>query len=741
MEEGSENDRVRYQSRQIREYLNGIGGASLAEYFFDLQRSYQVYAMISSLGVLSMWFGWRFMRRNFKNDRIELLILLLVGNSLRTIGSTHISEMLLYIIPIQNHQHPKKMFLCLPFIAVVVSAKLEFSYEHTLVGYAFILMVWLSINRPGEKVRQASKNHSYSKTWINPSDSLIISQSDKYDLVVTRQGKMISQTLEQQKLLGSDDPVIIQQILKEIEIHKLNKQLKKYKIGTLLQLIETTDLIKCKVLDCSAPFGDNYMIELALINDNVGLRFHDMFESRDYWERKVTKQLMNQLFRSFSHEFSTSLNCIRILAENAIEDIDDDYIVNTCIQPILNSCYILNSIVQDVRDFSLILSKNFILTIQIQNIYLLIHEVSELYRQQLNMKGVQLNVKMNEYLIHTDGQRFKQVLNNLLSNAQKFTFSGSVNIDVQEQIIHDQSFIKVSVQDTGSGMDQNTQNRLQEFLKQPHKRKSNLNFGLGLMISNTICNGLSPNYESGIHFQSNNKTGTIFWFYLEDLKTMDLPDVVSRRTIKYNKIHSSGRSFLEQSFIISPSDKKRQSSFTFSLKGKQKLIEKQSENFSEPDDVICAPYVFREGPKKPKKQKYSIDQVVSEYAEERARILIVDDEFVNIYALTTMLTRLNIKCDSAHNGKEGLEKFKQHNYQVILMDIEMPIMNGIQATQQILEFCRSADLDPPIIIAQTAYTDMQTKQMCNEVGMDYFLQKPISTIEIKQILQTIQIAL
>ncbi|CAD8188417.1 unnamed protein product [Paramecium pentaurelia] len=698
--------------------------------------------MLSSLAVLSIWFVLRFKRRHFKNDRIELLILLLVGNTLRTIGSTHISEMLLYIIPIQNHHHPKKMFLCLPFIAIVVSVNLEFSYEHTLIGYTFILLIWLSTHQPIDKVHQISKNHSYSKTWINPSDSIIIHQNDKFDLVVNRQGKLISQTSSQRKLMGTDDPVLIQQIFQEIIIHKLDKQFKKYKIDTLLQLIESTDLIKCKVLDCSTPFGDNYMIELTIINDNVGLNFIEMFEIRDYWERKVTKQLMNQLFRSFSHEFSTSLNCIRILAENAIEDIDDDYIVNTCIQPILNSCYILNSIVQDVRDFSLILSKNFVLTIQIQNIYLLIHEVAELYRQQLNMKGVQLNVKMNEFQIYTDGQRFKQVLNNLLSNAQKFTFSGSVTIDVQEQTIHDQYFIKVSVQDTGSGMDQNTQTRLQEFLQQPHKRKSNLNYGLGLMISNTICNGLSPNYESGIHFQSNNKTGSLFWFFVEDLKTMDIPDVVSRRTIKYNKIHSSGRSFLEQSFLISPSDNKRQSSFTFSLKGKQKLIEKQSENLSEPDDVICAPYVFREGPKKPKKHRYpQIDQVVSEYAEERAKILIVDDEFVNIYALTTMLSRLSIKCDSAHNGKEGLEKFKQQYYQVILMDIEMPIMNGIQATQQIIEFCHSADLDPPIIIAQTAYTDMQTKQMCKEVGMDYFLQKPISTIEIKQILQTIQLIL
>lgn len=65
------------------------------------------------------------------------------------------------------------------------------------------------------------------------------------------------------------------------------------------------------------------------------------------------------------------------------------------------------------------------------------------------------------------------------------------------------------------------------------------------MISNTICKGLSPNYESGIHFQSNNKTGSSFWFFVEDLKTLDIPELVSRRTIKYNKIHSSGRSNLE----------------------------------------------------------------------------------------------------------------------------------------------------------------------------------------------------
>ncbi|CAD8188206.1 unnamed protein product [Paramecium octaurelia] len=645
-----------------------------------------------------------------------------------------IPKRLLYIIPLQNHQHPKKVFLCLPFAGVIASVKLEFSYDHTLIACCLVTLVWLSSSSTTtEKTAKLSKNRSYSKTWNNPSDSLIIGHNEQYHLIVTHQGKVISSNEDIKKLLGSDDPIIVQQIINEIIIRKVDKQIKERKMLNLLEMINAHQP-KCKILDCSAAFGDHYMIELINYNDNVGMIFVDLYECKEYWECKITKQLMNQLFRSFSHEFSTSLNCIRILAESAIEDIDDDYVVNNILQPILNSCYILNSIVQDVRDFSLILSKNFIFTIQIQNVYLLINEVADLYRQQLTMKGVELNIKMNEIYIHTDGQRFKQVLNNLLSNAQKFTFTGNITITLTEQIARDQVYVKVSVSDTGSGMNSETQSKLKEFLNQPHKRQSNFNYGLGLMISNSICNGLSPNYESGIHFESNNQNGSVFWFYLEDLKMLETPDLISKRTIKYNKIVSSGRSVLEQSFLISPSDKKRQSSFTFSLKGKQKLIEKNSENFSEPDENICAPYIFRET-KKPKKCKHSpIDQTAIEIHEDRVKILIVDDEFVNIYALTTMFSRLNIKCDQAHNGKEGLDKFKQHYYQVILMDIEMPIMNGIQATSLIIDYCHSVDLDPPIIIAQTAYTDMQTKQLCKEAGMDYFLQKPIIVIMNKKIL-------
>ena len=76
------------------------------------------------------------------------------------------------------------MFLCLPFVGVIASVKLEFNYDHTLIAYCFVLLVWLSNSNTIDKMTKISKNRSYSKTWNNPSDSLIISHNEQYHLIV-----------------------------------------------------------------------------------------------------------------------------------------------------------------------------------------------------------------------------------------------------------------------------------------------------------------------------------------------------------------------------------------------------------------------------------------------------------------------------------------------------------------------------------------------------------------------------
>ncbi|CAD8120702.1 unnamed protein product [Paramecium sonneborni] len=173
-------------------YILGICCATVAECLFEQQNDYELYSMIASLPILCIWCVLRIKYRREKNDQISMLVLLIVANTLRTVANKHLSEMLLYIIPLQNHKHPKKVFLCLPFAGVVAGVKLEFNYDNTLIAVCIVLLVWLSNGSTIKKTTKISKNQSYSKTWNNPSDSLIISHNDQFHLIVTNKGKMIS---------------------------------------------------------------------------------------------------------------------------------------------------------------------------------------------------------------------------------------------------------------------------------------------------------------------------------------------------------------------------------------------------------------------------------------------------------------------------------------------------------------------------------------------------------------------
>lgn len=79
--------------------------------------------------------------------------------------------------------------------------------------------------------------------------------------------------------------------------------------------------------------------------------------------------------------------------------------------------------------------------------------------------------------------------------------------------------------------------------------------------------------------------------------------------------------------------------------------------------------------------------------------MIVDDEPINIYAISILLERLKVNSDTSNNGLDGFNKYKRYHYPIILMDIEMPVMNGIEATQRILQYCNQMKISPPYIIA------------------------------------------
>jgi CheY-like chemotaxis protein len=115
------------------------------------------------------------------------------------------------------------------------------------------------------------------------------------------------------------------------------------------------------------------------------------------------------------------------------------------------------------------------------------------------------------------------------------------------------------------------------------------------------------------------------------------------------------------------------------------------------------------------------------------KILLVEDNELNQKFALAVLRKLGYQIDLAENGLVGLEKFKSNKYDIILMDIQMPEMNGIEATKAIrqIEALEGGRNHIPII-AVTAFALEQDRKNCSDAGMDEFLAKPYKPHELEQ---------
>ena len=120
------------------------------------------------------------------------------------------------------------------------------------------------------------------------------------------------------------------------------------------------------------------------------------------------------------------------------------------------------------------------------------------------------------------------------------------------------------------------------------------------------------------------------------------------------------------------------------------------------------------------------------------KILLADDNPVNRDLAARLLTKRGHEVVTVENGQEAVDRFLESVFDVILMDLEMPVMSGIEAARQIRAKERATAIDTPPytpIIAMTAHDQEAQKTSCLVVGMDGFITKPI---DIKTIHQTIQ---
>lgn len=120
--------------------------------------------------------------------------------------------------------------------------------------------------------------------------------------------------------------------------------------------------------------------------------------------------------------------------------------------------------------------------------------------------------------------------------------------------------------------------------------------------------------------------------------------------------------------------------------------------------------------------------------EKNYRVLIVDDIFTNRFLIKQIVKKINAKCFEAENGKQAIEILESNDIDIVLMDIEMPVMNGIETTKYIRQkfTCKKKSIP---IVALTAHNPLTFFEDYKDVGFNQLLAKPYS---VKKILSVIE---
>ena len=114
-------------------------------------------------------------------------------------------------------------------------------------------------------------------------------------------------------------------------------------------------------------------------------------------------------------------------------------------------------------------------------------------------------------------------------------------------------------------------------------------------------------------------------------------------------------------------------------------------------------------------------------SKKSPKILVVEDNIINLKVMVKMLEKRHIIADTASNGKEAINQCRMNHYDMIMMDVQMPVMNGLDATRDIRQLEGYAVVT---IIAMTAYTEQEIVDQCMEAGMNHYITKPIEFVEL-----------
>jgi len=501
-----------------------------------------------------------------------------------------------------------------------------------------------------------------------------------------------------------------------------------------------------------------------------------------------------EFLATMSHEIRTPLNGIVPMLDLLMHARllpDQHELVRTA----FTSSQQLLRIVDDILDYSKLEADKLELETTGYNLRELLEAVMQLMERPAEAKGLRLHLHLDPAVrlpVRGDPVRLRQVLTNLISNAVKFTERGSIALNVRRiGETATQHLLRFEIRDTGIGIAPDAQTRLFRAFSQADASTTRLYGGTGLGLA--ICKRIVDLMGGRIGVESEPGHGAIFHFEVPLLKVHgDMPtheaDVSGSRLLlltadarlrsrlsmllpnwglRVTTVETTQEALDRLRAAATQGPPWRYGAVLADLAGMRNTALALHRNIGRQavfgdvrlvylsgDDEV--PQELQNGatvlPRQPPDADLRIAltrpstrtapitpmpaaRTGGGNAHWQARVLLVEDNPVNLLVAQRLLGVLGLDCDTATNGEAALLRMRDGNYDLVLMDCQMPVLDGYSATRGWREH-ESTDLSGPRlpIIAMTANAMAGDRQRCLDAGMDDYLAKPVTRGQLEQCL-------
>jgi signal transduction histidine kinase/ActR/RegA family two-component response regulator len=434
-------------------------------------------------------------------------------------------------------------------------------------------------------------------------------------------------------------------------------------------------------VDVQLHAGDTRSVLYAMRKMVTNLRsmVQDIQSARENAEQAT--QVKSRFLANMSHEIRTPMNAIiglsHLVLRGKLDSHQRDHVAK-----VQSSAQHLMGIVNEILDFSKIEAGRVDIERAEFEVEGLMQTVASLAGDKGTEHGLKVRFKiMPEVPRHLvgDSLRLGQVLVNFVSNAVKFTDRGEIVVLAQvERPVGDQVLMRFSVQDTGIGMTPAQMAKLFESFQQCDTSTTRKYGGTGLGLA--ICKKLARLMGGDVGVESRPGVGSLFWF------TALLG--VGAATRPHDATNNPAGSGIAR--VVNEGE--------LSLDGTE-----AGDDGAVNGNTILA-------------------------SIRGARVLLVEDNDINQIVASEILTDAGLVVDIAEDGRIAVEMVQAKTYDVVLMDMQMPVMDGVTATAEIRKLGGRFEALP--IVAMTANAMAQDRQRCLDAGMDDFVSKPIHPADL-----------